>query len=267
MGFLDPFSLRRAVLAVHGIGGGAGHDRAGFSDRLRRRVFSGMGDVADALWFECVWEDLNDSLDARIAEVVRIMARGPALKGLPRALPAKIVCQSLDVSLDFWFYLDSAHGARIRRRLRTRIAEASKGRPGGVVLVAHSLGSVIAYDVLSEAHRKGVRLPVAGLVTFGSPLAWTFALREADGKAECANRDIGDVPWTNIYYREDPVPLYMALPSDRFPEARNVALPLPKRATARTAHCAYWRDPALARIVRALLAGNQPFTDQTPGMQ
>lgn len=246
-------ALRRAVLAVHGVGGGTADRRAGFSDKLRRRVFRGSGESSIPFWHECVWEDINDALDTRLAEFVRAAARGPLFCGLPqgaRRTAADWVCRMLDFGLDYWLYLDSAHGAKIRSRLRARIAAAAKGHQDGVVLVAHSLGSVVAYDVLAEARRKGVRLPVAALVTFGSPLAWTFTLRETLAKSECANHSLGSLPWTNIYYREDCVCLYKPLPADRFPEARNVVLPLPKRATARTAHAAYWRDGEVARIVR-----------------
>ena len=93
-------------------------------------------------------------------------------------------------------------------------------------------------------------MPVAAFVSCGSPLAWTVKLREALGKAEGAIGAIGGIQWTNLYYKEDFVPLYKPLPGDRFPEAGNIVLPLPKRATPRTAHNAYWRDPEVARIVR-----------------
>ena len=277
-------SVCRGVLAVHGIGGGTGAERAGFSQPLRDRVLS--AEVASTHWHECVWEDLNDEWDARIGSVVREMAKGPALTGflagsrrlkailrmfegaggtrrilrmldgLTRDAATWFVCRTLDFGLDFWRYLDSAHGARIRKRLRACIATAAKAHPEGLVLVAHSLGSVVAYDVLSEASRKGSHLPVSALVTCGSPLAWTFSLREADGKPECRNRSVGGIPWTNVYYREDCVSLYKPLSADRFREARNVALPLPAGATARTAHAAYWRDPAVARIVREAIRGD-----------
>lgn len=279
---LDPSTLRRGVLCVHGIGGGTGAERKGYSSKLRRLAFPKISDGdATMVWHECVWEDLSDAMDAQLASVIREMARGPLMDGLieksrkargiarflglggdggkylrmmdrmTREMAAGFVIKMLDFGLDYCLYFDTCHGRLIRERLRESIADAANGRPGGIVLCAHSLGSVIAYDVLCEAHRAGTRLPVASFISCGSPLEWTLRLRAAlGGDGTSALDDIGAIPWTNIYYREDCVCLYKPLPADRFPEVHNIILPLPKRATARTAHNAYWRDGEVARIVR-----------------
>lgn len=278
----DPASFRRGVLCVHGIGGGTGSERRGFSEKLRRLVFPDLSETdAASVWRECVWEGLSDEMDSQLASVIREMACGPLMDGLieksrkargvarflglggeggkylrmmdrmTREMAAGFVIKMLDFGLDYCLYFDTCHGRLIRERLMKSIADAANGRPGGIVLFAHSLGSVIAYDVLCEARRAGTRLPVAGFISCGSPLEWTLRLRAAlGGDGTSATNGIGTIPWTNIYYREDCVCLYKPLPANRFPEARNVVLPLPKRATARTAHAAYWRDGEVARIVR-----------------
>ena len=282
----DPATLRRGVLCVHGIGGGTGEERAGYSAKLRRLVLPGLSaDEAASVWRECVWEDLSDAMDAQLASVVREMARGPLMDGLieksrkargiakflglggesgrylkmmdgmTREMAAGFVVKMLDFGLDYCLYFDSEHGRRIRQRLAESIADAAKSHPGGIVLFAHSLGSVIAYDVLAEAHRRGEALPIAAFVSCGSPLVWTLKLRDALGKSDGGTSSVGAIPWTNLYYKEDFVPLYKPLPSDRFPEAENISLPLPKRATPRTAHNAYWRDPAVGEIVTDALKG------------
>ncbi|MFJ8827842.1 hypothetical protein ACIREE_39695 [Streptomyces sp. NPDC102467] len=55
----------------------------------------------------------------------------------------------------------------IRDRLRTEL-DAARGR---VVLVSHSLGTVVAYDVLSEARFAQQEVPL--FITVGSPLGYT----------------------------------------------------------------------------------------------
>ena len=59
-----------------------------------------------------------------------------------------------------------ADGRGIDERIRARVREAVDDRPA--VIVAHSLGSVVAYECL---HDPGAQAPVPLLVTIGSPLA------------------------------------------------------------------------------------------------
>ena len=283
----DSSAIRRGVLCVHGIGSGTGAERMGYSAKLRRLVLPGVSaDEAKPHWHECIWEDLSDAMDAQLASIIREMARGPLMDGIleksrtamgiarflglgseggkyrkmmdgmTRDIAARFVITMLDFGLDYCLYFDSGHGRRIRERLRECIADAAKNHPGGIVIFAHSLGSVIAYDVFNEAHRQGESLPVAAFISCGSPLAWTLKLRDSLGKTEGDDGGIGGIPWTNLYYREDFVPLYKPLPADRFPEAENIALHLPKRATPRTAHNAYWRDHEAAIAVRKAVEGN-----------
>ena len=284
---LDPSEIRHGILCVHGIGGGTGTERRGYSVKLRRLVLPGVSaDEAEAVWHECVWEDLSDAMDAQLASVIREMARGPLMDGLleksrkvrglarflglggesgkylrmmdgmTREMAAGFVVKMLDFGLDYCLYFDTDHGRRIRQRLRESIGEAAARHPDGLILFAHSLGSVIAYDVLAEAHREGEQLPVAAFISCGTPLEWTLRLRASLCEPDCSGQSVG-VPWANLYYREDYVPLYKPLPADRFPEAVNIALPLPKRATPRTAHNAYWRAPEVAKIVWDVLHGGR----------
>jgi hypothetical protein len=67
---------------------------------------------------------------------------------------------------DVHAYFFGGAGEAMRERLRTTLAEVD----GPVVVVAHSLGSIIAYDVLAEA---GAAREVPLLVTVGSPLGVT----------------------------------------------------------------------------------------------
>ena len=58
-----------------------------------------------------------------------------------------------------------------RERMRRVVRDALAGTDGPVVVVAHSLGSIIAHDVLREAGAATLDVPL--LVTVGSPLGVT----------------------------------------------------------------------------------------------
>jgi hypothetical protein len=98
---------------------------------------------------------------------------------------------------------------QIRRDIRARalaVLEADAQRPGPHVLIGHSLGSVIAYDVLTAV---GGTPPVDAFVTCGSPLGidevkeqltppWT----RDDG---WPGQRLASGPWTNVFDGLDPV--------------------------------------------------------------
>lgn len=91
-----------------------------------------------------------------------------ALLALPaplRSLLLRQLLQRLIPDADAYFFTDR------REPIRQRLRQALDAVDGPVVLVTHSLGTAIAYDVLSEARFAGrdVRL----LVTLGSPLGYT----------------------------------------------------------------------------------------------
>ncbi|MEU7581081.1 hypothetical protein AB0B50_26165 [Streptomyces sp. NPDC041068] len=64
-------------------------------------------------------------------------------------------------------YFFTSARERIRDQLRTALAAAD----GPVAVISHSLGTVVAYDVLSEADFTEKEVPL--LVTLGSPLGYT----------------------------------------------------------------------------------------------
>lgn len=262
------------IVAIHGIGMGTGIAREGFSAPLRKLVAK-AANTEDFVWREFVWETENDELDSRIEEIVREVVKGvllPSLFGANgkeslwkkiasaagnsgpiRNGVAKLVCKAIDLGLDFPWYLDSINGKKIRAQLRKEIRNARKESGTDVVLIAHSLGSVIAYDCLAEACNENDRLPVAKLVTFGSPLGWTFELRDLDNRPESEFTTIGGIPWRNYYYKEDYVSLYRGLGGNRFGnEVENLLLPLPAGVKPHGSHVAYWKDANFATEISRL---------------
>lgn len=267
-----------SVLVVHGVGTGAG-----FSQSLKQLVFRDKA-VARRRWNECIWKDINTAVDTWVGGMIdeaaleymktccfegdsrrpRVKAGGQwrlqlgdkvkaGVKAIGIGLMRTVTKNILDLGLDFVLYLDSQHGKKIRDRLRQRIVEVSERCGDDIILVAHSLGSVIAYDVLAEANMKNDPLPVRQLVTLGSPLAWTLELRKVEEKEECKFESIGDIPWTNIYYKEDYVTRHKELPVRVFHNVRNELLPLPRSSSSLKSHSAYWEDDAVAQTIRDIL--------------
>jgi pimeloyl-ACP methyl ester carboxylesterase len=88
------------------------------------------------------------------------------LPGSLRRLLLRQLLQQLFPDADAYFFTDK------RQPIRERLRQALNAVVGGpVVVVGHSLGTVIAYDVLSEASFAASVVPL--LVTLGSPLGYT----------------------------------------------------------------------------------------------
>jgi len=262
-------SKNYGVVAIHGVGPGTEMDRKGFSMELKKRVYPDLKD-AEINWHEYVWEGRNEEIDSCVGGVVRRLLKDYHLvkksdaegwyqklwRGVANFaidMCGGIVSDGLDLGLDFVLYLDSDHGQKIRDGLKEEILSCAEKHPDGIVLVAHSLGSVVAYDTIAEAQLEGSPLPVKWLITFGSPLAWTFDLRKAEGKKELAYTSIGGVKWKNFYYVEDCVCLHEHLPNEQFQNVENVPLKLPKGSARIASHCAYWADDAFAEHIRNCL--------------
>lgn len=96
---------------------------------------------------------------------------------------------------------------RIRQTIRQRVI-AALSQPGITpphVVVAHSLGSVIAYDCLK---RMEGCVPVDGLITLGSPLGLDEIqdrLQPEWSRAEGFPKDTIRGRWVNLFDRLDPV--------------------------------------------------------------
>jgi pimeloyl-ACP methyl ester carboxylesterase len=91
-----------------------------------------------------------------------------AILPLPASLRRLLLRQLLQQLLpdaDAYFFTDQ------HQPIQERLGQALNAAVGPVVVVGHSLGTVIAYDVLSEAAFAASAVPL--LVTLGSPLGYT----------------------------------------------------------------------------------------------
>jgi hypothetical protein len=109
----------------------------------------------------------------------------------------------LDVVLDYigdieLYLRDGTRRAAIRQRLRDSMLAAREHGP--VTVISHSLGTLVAYDVLHQDIPAGA---VSALVTLGSPLEVLLYLARGTGLATYNLRLHGALNWLNIYDIKD----------------------------------------------------------------
>ncbi|MBP1183924.1 hypothetical protein [Methylobacterium sp. PvR107] len=102
---------------------------------------------------------------------------------------------------DLWgYYEDAAFRDAARERLRVALAEVAGDE---VLIAAHSMGGLIAYDVLRAAEADGRPLPRCALVTLGSPLGLAeLKLKLADERGDL-RVPAALTAWTNLMDRQD----------------------------------------------------------------
>jgi len=236
------------VVVVHGIGSGENKDRAGFSSVLSRNVdevsrpVTRVGPFEDIkkinaandpknpdgiYWQEALWESENNTADAVIEFITERFG-----------LPGWLSGEAIDLLTDVPLYL-GVNGKKIRKAVRDVIRQ----HPGCIV-IGHSLGSVIAADVLQEERLKGGvnKLPVSALVTLGSPLN-LLGMRNEMAEAF-------PFKWHNYYYPSDPIAIRGGLKPANFPGVKNHKLNAGE--TFAVSHTSYWSSTVLAFSVYKL---------------
>ncbi len=153
----------------------------GWMDYLRSRVLDVGGDFLDLMKNKL---DMNE----------------PAEKVLKKKLP--------DL---YRYYKEEA----VRKELRGRLTKAIiDNRDKRLMLVAHSMGSIIAYDVLRELGRHDPALSVEHFVTIGSPLGLPHVKHMIVKESPFIRTPSIVKKWTNFADRRDPVALDIHLADD-----------------------------------------------------
>lgn len=161
---------------------------------------------------------------------------------------------------DLWGYHEDI---LFRQAARDRLREAFERHAGRPLLVAaHSMGSLIAYDVLRLLEREGYRPPVSHFVTMGAPLG----LSEIKHRLAAEHGDLR-VPeavarWSNLGDREDVATVGTVLAESYAPNEAGVgvvdcpvinAYRRPKGGANRHKSYGYLRTPEFSRAVAAFL--------------
>ncbi|AWN43121.1 hypothetical protein [Methylobacterium durans] len=165
---------------------------------------------------------------------------------------------------DLWNYHQDAD---FRNAARARLIDRLRRHAGRrILLAAHSMGSIIAYDCLRILERAGEDVRVAHLVTLGAPLG----LVEVKAAIEAEHGDArvpGNVlAWTNLTDPADVATVAAALRAEFAPSGRGV-LPVDvpvinayRRPDGEANHhksYGYLRTPEFSDIVLAFIGGTR----------
>ena len=165
----------------------------------------------------------------------------PLPAGLRRLLLRRLL-KRLIPDADAYFFTEA------REPIRQRLREALDAVPGPLVVVAHSLGTVVAYDVLSEP-RLTAR-PVRLLVTLGCPLGYT----EVQDVVTKPLRVPAEVQrWANFADPLDVIALDTGLADDFAGLGRIVDTRVDNSSANNHAPCGYLSTSAVRAVVTAAL--------------
>jgi hypothetical protein len=169
---------QRTVMAhyadlLHASPGAIGADACGLDEAVAAMVTEAAGEPApeDDLLAGLTPEGRRLVLDlsmSMVAEAAGQPAPVEELLPLPSSLRRLLLRQLLARLIpdaDAYFFTDR------KEPVRQRLRQALDAVAGPVVVVSHSLGTVIAYDVLREPRFAARSVPL--LVTLGSPLGYT----------------------------------------------------------------------------------------------
>lgn len=201
---VDPARPRK-VLVVHGVQTGTNADLN--QDQLIDELIKSRLGV-HPLAYECElfrYEDLNDQVVAKYQLLIDLLLANPIGQAVAKNV--------LDLVGDVVISLSNNSTAhKIRAGLKQALlANYAAGNP--CYLVAHSLGSIYAFDVLNGLIADGTHFdrasrktwPVQGLLTIGSPIG--LDLFQGTGRKQIKDFGPGNkwFRWQNIWDPNDPV--------------------------------------------------------------
>ncbi|MGH8403312.1 MAG: hypothetical protein ACRESO_07930, partial [Gammaproteobacteria bacterium] len=194
----------RKILVVHGVETGTDADQ--HQDQLiRDLVTDRLGDLELAFATELYrYENINDQALASYKLLINLIVKTPVGAALAKT--------ALDLVGDVVIALANTGPAHeIREGLRTRIeTEYAAGNP--LYLVAHSLGSIYAFDVVNQLMQQPkyfdrydrATWPVQALMTLGSPIGLAMFRKPRPSVTMLGNTG-NFFRWRNYWDRTDPV--------------------------------------------------------------
>ncbi len=128
--------------------------------------------------------------------------------GVGKVADAVLAAKLQDLSK---YYKNATKGKEMCDRVRAKLLDNSGQR---IMLIAHSMGSIIAYDVLREIGRTQPQVRVDHFVTIGSPLGLPHVKDKIWRENHLVRTPSVVSKWTNFVDRRDPVALDVHLSDD-----------------------------------------------------
>jgi hypothetical protein len=196
----------------------------------------------------------------RVALGISIIAVGAAVAVVIHT----VVAGPLKVLGDIFRYIGQpTYAARLQQGFVLEFERAVQDRTD-IILLTHSLGSVIAVDCLRRYPHLTEKLKSVHLVTMGSPLKRLFAnpfpnIFEAPSRlfAEL-NECISNFRWTNVYRPLDYIGARLS------PLNRSGILECRVRQRLKL-HVDYWGDPAVIAVIKQALKDQRTKRAAAPG--
>jgi hypothetical protein len=206
------FSKKPHILVVHGVQTGDDSDITNDQQikTLVDKSLSGIGKQTDYKVSGFLYENINNEAQTFYKFFFKAISGGNPLVG-----------KALDIVVDTVGDVvtaanDTSTAGKIRKKLREQILKSYKSG-NQLIIVAHSLGTIYALDVICELmassyYFKGDDIttwPVQGYVSMGSPLGLDLNILGlpvfAKRNIETLSAAVSIFPWHNYYNRLDPV--------------------------------------------------------------
>lgn len=157
------------------------------------------------------------------------------------------------------YYDQAAIRKQLRKRLRDTVL-SNKDKP--MMVIAHSMGSIIAYDVLRALGRDHPSLSIDHFITIGSPLGLPHVKHKIQQENDRVRTPSVVKRWTNFADRRDPVAVDVHLASDYRPNDAGVRVKddlvingyrTPKGDSNHHKSYGYLRAPEVSRAIRSFI--------------
>ncbi len=240
------------IIFIHGIGDAALKSAEAFEKNIKKETVH-MGVEVHKFF----WKNLISKREGQLKKKLGHFPKKELLSfnfNLKESIETYLIVQLRRHLIGYFgdavFYL-SESSKKVTSQLENAILEIAKeDNKAKISIVAHSLGSVIAFDVLSDKKfqmkMKKNLLSIENLFTVGSPLALFLLRSEADHKQKL--EITGE--WQNIYDKRD----IIASPlSQFFDKCKDFQVKI-QDSNPLTAHLNYFNDPiVLNKILRTLI--------------